>query len=195
MPVVNWEKTPLGMKYTAYRKLGDGREVDRITNVIFPNIRSVPNVAFTHGIAESMGWLVPIDNQCHRTFHITRMPKDFNGAPMVTAPEWPGSKKWSEMTEEEHWITPGDWEIQSGLGEGGITLHSGENLASSDRGVVLLRRMLKEQIKVVKEGGDPIGVSFDAEAPPCTVGSGNFYRDQPREQRAEAVMRGNSTIA
>jgi nitrite reductase/ring-hydroxylating ferredoxin subunit len=194
MPTVTWEATPLGMRYIAYRKLADGREVDRVTNVIFPNIRSVPNVAFSHGVAESMGWLVPVDDHSHRTFHITRMPKSFDGSPMATAPTWPDDKKWSEMTEQEHWVTPGDWEIQSGLGKNGITLHREEHLATSDRGVVLIRRLLKKQIKIVKEGGDPVGVSFDPSTPPFVVGSGNFYRDLPADQRAVAVMRGHKEV-
>ena len=114
---------------------------------------------------------------------------------MVTAPAWPDHKKWAEMTEEEHWITPGDWEIQSGLGEGGITLHSEEFLATSDRGVVMSRRLLKQQIKVVQEGGDPIGVSFDPNSPFNVVGSGNFFRYMPRGQRAVAMMSGHDEPA
>ena len=188
-PQIVWEYTDLGMRYSAVRRLEDGREVDRVTNVIFPNIRSVPNVALAHGIAESMGWLVPIDDSSHRAFHITRVPKSFAGVPLVTAPSWPGNKKWSELTEEEHWITPGDWEIQAGLGENGITLHSGERLATSDKGVVMLRRLLKKQIEIVKEGGDPIALSFDGDAPPFDIGSGNFYRDLPKSERAVVQAR------
>ena len=37
------------------------------------------------------------------------------------------------------------------------------------------RRMLKAQIRVVAEGGDPIGVTFDPAKPPVNVRSGNFY--------------------
>jgi len=80
----------------------------------------------------------------HRTFHITRMPLDFDGVPLVTAPVL--EKKWSDMTEEERWITPGDWEIQKG--QGPITLHSEECLAASDTGVAMLRRQLREQINL-----------------------------------------------
>jgi nitrite reductase/ring-hydroxylating ferredoxin subunit len=176
-PQVSWDYTDLGMRYVAHRRLDDGREMDRITHVMFPNIRSVPNVALLPGIAESMGWLVPIDDKAHRTFHITRMPLDFEGVPLVTAPVWPGGKKWSELTEDEHWITPGDWEIQAGLGENGITHHSEEHLATSDKGVAMLRRLLKKQIKIVHDGGDPIGVHFDPDAPPFHLAAGNFFYD------------------
>jgi phenylpropionate dioxygenase-like ring-hydroxylating dioxygenase large terminal subunit len=189
-PETVWKYSDIGMFYSSYRKLPDGREVDRVTHVVMPNIRSVPNVALSHGEAESMGWLVPVDDNNHRTFHITRMPKSHQGVPLVTAPTWPDNKKWSEMTEDEQWLTPGDWEIQSGLGENGVTLHSAERLATSDEGVVMLRRLLKKQIKVVQAGGDPIGVTFDPAAPPIRIGAGNFDRRPPATEGARSAAAG-----
>ena len=38
---------------------------------------------------------------------------------------------------------------------------SEEHLGASDRGIVLYRQMLREQIEVVKRGGDPLGVIRD----------------------------------
>ena len=174
IPDVEWDYTPLGMQYTAHRRLPDGREMDRITHVMFPNLRSVPNIQLSHGVAESMGWLVPVDDTRHRTFHITRMPDDFEGVPLVTAPVL--EKKWSDMNEEERWIAPGDWEIQKG--QGPITLHSEERLAGSDTGVAMLRRRLREEIRRVENGEDPLGVHFDPSTPPLHIGAGNFYLDQ-----------------
>ncbi len=174
MPNVDWAPTPLGMRYSAHRELADGQEMDRVTHVMFPSLRSVPNIQLSDGVAESMGWLVPVDDTHHRTFHITRMPEDFEGVPLVTAPVL--EKKWSDMTEDERWIAPGDWEIQKG--QGPITLHGEERLAASDKGVVMLRRLLREQIELVRQGGDPIGVHFDPSAPAYHIGAGNFYRDR-----------------
>ena len=51
----------------------------------------------------------------------------------------------SELSDEEHQRFPGDWEAQ--VGQGAISFHSEETLASSDKGVVMLRRFMKEQIK------------------------------------------------
>ncbi len=48
------------------------------------------------------------------------------------------------------------WETQ-----GPIANRAGEHLASSDRGVVLLRRLVKEQIERVQQGLDPLGVVRD----------------------------------
>src|SRR5262249_20815259 len=46
--------------------------------------------------------------------------------------------------------------------QGPIVDRSEERLAESDKGVILFRRLLKEQMKIVEEGGEPtIGVFRD----------------------------------
>ena len=69
---------------------------------------------------------------------------------------------------------PGDFEAQSG--QGAISLHSEEHLVTSDRGVMLQRRILEKQIEVVAAGGDPLGVNFDPSKAVHAVRSGNFFR-------------------
>ena len=69
-------------------------------------------------------------------------------------------KTWAELTPEEHQTFPGDTEAQ--VGQGPITLHSEEHLMSSDQGVAMLRILLQRQLEVVAQGGDPVGVAFDA---------------------------------
>jgi hypothetical protein len=82
-----------------------------------------------------------------------------------------------ELTAAEHRDFPGDYEAQ--VGQGPITLHSEENLVSSDRGVALVRRQLKLQLDALAEGRDPIGVSFDPAAPPVAFEAGNFLIERP----------------
>ena len=41
-------------------------------------------------------------------------------------------------------------------------MHALENLAQSDAGIVMLRRLLREQIKRVEDGLDPMNVVRDA---------------------------------
>jgi 5,5'-dehydrodivanillate O-demethylase len=52
------------------------------------------------------------------------------------------------------------WETQ-----GPVADRSREHLASSDRGIVLLRRLLKENIERVQQGLDPMGVYRDPDQP------------------------------
>jgi hypothetical protein len=47
-------------------------------------------------------------------------------------------------------------------------------LASSDGGIVKLRRLLKQQLEALQAGKDPAGVSFDPLAPPVKFTAGNF---------------------
>ena len=62
------------------------------------------------------------------------------------------------MTEAEHQQFPGDYEAQ--VGQGAVTVHSEEHFGQSDRGIVMVRRMLGEQLEALAEGRDPIGVSL-----------------------------------
>ena len=48
------------------------------------------------------------------------------------------------------------WETQ-----GPITDRTQEHLGAGDRGIVMFRRLVKEQIEIVKNGGDPLGVIRD----------------------------------
>ena len=38
----------------------------------------------------------------------------------------------------------------------------------------MVRRVLRRQLEALVEGQDPVGVSFDAEAPPVRFKAGNF---------------------
>jgi hypothetical protein len=87
-------------------------------------------------------------------------------------------KLWSELTEEEHQRFPGDWEAQTG--QGPITLHSDEHLATSDRGIVRLRRLLAGQVAAVAKGEDPLGVHFDEASAYVRLEAGQYIvEDRP----------------
>jgi phenylpropionate dioxygenase-like ring-hydroxylating dioxygenase large terminal subunit len=169
MPEVTYDHADHGMKYTAYRKLPDGREMNRVTQALFPHVRIVPDTHLKPGVAPSVGFVVPVDDTHFRLFHAMRMPKDADFAKRPNARE----KKWGDMTEAEHQAKPGDWEAQ--VGQGPITLHSEENLAGSDRGVGRLRAFLRAQIKLVQQGGDPLGVNFDPANAVYHVLAGNYF--------------------
>ena len=172
-PKVDWHYTELGLKYVAYRKLPDGRELDRVSPLIFPNLISTPDVELEPGPTSTVGWVVPVDDRNHRRFHSMRVPKNLKGRPRQMYTE-KRPKSWIDMTEADRQQHPSDWEAQGS--QGPITLHSDEHLASSDKGIAMLRRLLRQQIRQVQQGGDPIGVSFDASKALFKTEGGNFYR-------------------
>ena len=67
---------------------------------------------------------------------------------------------------------PDDKEAMEGQGE--IAVHGLEHLASSDRGVIQFRNILRRAIAAVRAGEDPKGILRDpakAESVPTTAGS------------------------
>jgi 5,5'-dehydrodivanillate O-demethylase len=59
-------------------------------------------------------------------------------------------------------------------GQGPIAIHGLEHLASSDRGVIMFRQLLRREIAAVRAGRDPKGVLRDpvqANGVPTTGGS------------------------
>jgi phenylpropionate dioxygenase-like ring-hydroxylating dioxygenase large terminal subunit len=169
MPDVTFETSPRGILVRSRRTMDDGRTFYRVTEAVLPTLRVVPNPRVSgFGSVESIGWVLPIDDHCFRIYvagrvrqagDIGRMRSRFNG------------KSWAEMSEEEHRAYPGDYEAQ--VGQGPITIHAHEHFAQSDRGVLLLRRMLQAQLAAIAAGSDPIGVSFDAAAP-VVFEAGNY---------------------
>lgn len=174
MPDVTWEPTALGMRYTARRTLPDGGRLDRELHVLFPNAVSIPPFEkLEPGPSRSLRWVVPVDDTHYCAFNAMRVRKDeLHRVPKRGRTV--GDRMWASMTEQEHRDLPSDWEGQ--VGQGPITLHSEEHLATSDRGVAMLRRMIRQQVEIVKEGGDPIGVSHDPQHV-NKVGSGNYFRE------------------
>ena len=81
-------------------------------------------------------------------------------------------KLWEELTEQEHQQSPGDYEAM--VSQGAVAKHSQEHLATTDRGLVMLRRYLQRQLEAVQRGEDPAGVSFDPQAPLVRFDAGNF---------------------
>ena len=48
------------------------------------------------------------------------------------------------------------WETQ-----GPISDRAKEHLGDADRGIIMLRKFLREQIQAVQNGGDPVGINLD----------------------------------
>ena len=157
MPKVKFDVTPRGVKVESVRPAEGGRIHRRVTEVVMPTLRVVPNPRVAkYGKVESIGWVLPIDDTNFRIYVAGRVTEK---GELGRFRSKMGGKFWWELSEEEHRRYPGDYEAQTG--QGPITLHSEEHLAGSDAGVARLRRFLEAQLKIVAEGGDPACVAFN----------------------------------
>jgi hypothetical protein len=170
LPVGDWEYVARGVRFTGIRKLDDGRVLRRLTEVMFPNLRVVPSPVLKPGGIDHIGFTVPVDDTHYRIF--TVLIANSPDAEPPRGSRYDG-KRWSELTEQEHQRLPGDYEAQ--VGQGPISFHSDEHLATTDKGVVMCRRMLSQQIKLVQQGGDPLGVAYDPADQVVTLEAGNFF--------------------
>ena len=170
MPEVTWAITDRGVKATSDRRLPDGTVHHRISEAVLPTLRVIPNPRVArYARVESIGWVLPHDDTSFRIYTVGRVRAP---GELASVRSRLNGKPWEELTEAEHRRFPGDYEAQ--VGQGPVTLHSEENLVSSDRGVALVRRVLRQQLDALAAGHDPIGVCFDADAPPIIFEAGNF---------------------
>ena len=169
-PEIDWHMTEAGVVATADRRLADGRMLHRVTEVRVPNIRIIPTPTLSVlGKTNNLSWAVPIDDITTTVYAMVRKRKD---VPPQGLPVYAGAKTWFELTEQEHRDYPGDYETQ--VGQGAITLHSEEHLATSDRGVSMVRRQFKDNLRAVARGDDPVGVCFDEADAIVAVEAGNY---------------------
>jgi len=169
-PRVEFEHSGISVSSHSFRDL-QGRIQHRIGQCILPNISAVGSVSLEAGPARTVQWAVPVDDTSFLAFELYvghEANQQFDSLIMT-----PDGKTWSQMSEAEHQAYPGDFEAQAG--QGAITLHSEEHLVESDRGIVMLRRLVLKQVASVRDGKDPIGVSFTDEDALIRISAGNFF--------------------
>jgi phenylpropionate dioxygenase-like ring-hydroxylating dioxygenase large terminal subunit len=179
---VGWKRTEYGVLSTTGARGPDGREFIRQSETFAPNGFAISPFFVQEGPGYELFWVTPFDDTSHEVLMNKRQKK---GAPPPDNREifsfGPDKKIWRELSDEERQRIPGDYEAQKSQGD--ITLHSEEHLATSDRGVSMLRRFYREQAEIVSNGGDPVGIAFDAKDALIRLQSGVFAA-QPELQQA-----------
>ena len=173
MPQVTWDTTANSVRTLSIRRTADGKTLRRISEAGLPTLRVIPSPRIgRYGRVESLGWILPIDDHSFRIYVVGRVREPGGLAKMRSRLN---GKLWEELTDEEHRQFPGDYEAMTSQGK--VARHSQEHLASTDRGIVMLRRFLHKQVDAVAQGKDPAGVSFDPSAPPVHFSAGNFLEE------------------
>jgi hypothetical protein len=170
-----------GVEVRTHRLMEDGRVLYRISEAVFPTVRAVANPCAPRldEPVTALGWVMPIDDTHFRIYTAARTREQgvLFPVPDSMRRKLRNAPSWFDMTEEERRARPGDWEAQTG--QGPITFHSEEHLATSDVGVVMVRRLFDEQLKAIARGDDPINVYFDPSMAPIKLSRGNWSTNPP----------------
>jgi 5,5'-dehydrodivanillate O-demethylase len=123
---------------------------------VSPAVRGVKNGPYRH----NMQIRVPLDDTHTQVYRVNFIPSATERSPVGQDP--PHEYRALKNPEGEYYmdiVSAQDsmaWETQ-----GAITDRTQEHLGVGDRGIVLFRKLLKEQIEIVRNGGEPMGVIRD----------------------------------
>ncbi|WP_298283527.1 Rieske 2Fe-2S domain-containing protein [Novosphingobium sp.] len=148
-----FDKLPDRIRAHGIFKLGPTM-MDFKVDMPIPTVRLIPDPRLMNqrpdGKCDNVAWTLPKDDTDTMTFTAIVKPMDYDPSDLEDLYD---GKSWHDLDFEGHQRFPGDFEAQ--VGQGAITYHSEEHLVSSDKGVVLFRRMLQAAVKDVQEGRDP----------------------------------------
>jgi 5,5'-dehydrodivanillate O-demethylase oxygenase subunit len=136
---------------------GEGPMVDQHP-LLFPTVlRHVASVEEGAGQRHNLQIRVPVDDTHTQVFRANFVPSEVEFAPPEAPVPWRFSQLKSAPRQYNlNMVSAQDsmaWETQ-----GLITDRMQERLGASDEGVIMLRKLLREQIDVAQRGGDPLGV-------------------------------------
>jgi phenylpropionate dioxygenase-like ring-hydroxylating dioxygenase large terminal subunit len=148
----DWMETPVGMVYIDTRRQAD-RVWVRVADFILPNIHQFPPnldpMAQRNSINRPMAttWAVPLDDTHTMQIGYYRAPegKEFR--------QGAGFGQDASRPYAERQRIPGDYDAQTSI-HGGVARHGLEHLASTDRGVIMMRNLIRHGIRAVKNGED-----------------------------------------
>ncbi len=126
------------------------------------NFLLFPNMLRQTDVMSTLHWRVSIDDYSTTIFHVA-----FNASPdgkPVEQPDEPPveyDEAWQREDGEYHMRTFASQDGMAWESQGRLYDRSGENLGVSDRGILMFREMLKEQIGIVEKGGDPMALIWD----------------------------------
>jgi nitrite reductase/ring-hydroxylating ferredoxin subunit len=150
----DYVETSAGMVYIDTRRQGD-RVWVRVADFIPPNIHQFPPNAdplqqrTAPNRPTATRWAVPIDDTHTMQIGFNRAPEGRDvrrGA---------GFGQDGKRPYEARQRVPGDYDAQVSI-HGGTALHDLEHLASTDRGIIMLRNMIRRGIRAIQSGVDPM---------------------------------------
>jgi nitrite reductase/ring-hydroxylating ferredoxin subunit len=163
-PELDFVETPLGFLSIATRKI-DNRVFVRSSDIVLPNLGQFMS-GFNTGEHEGFSisayctrWVVPVDDENSYyigLFHLNgftnptgALKREHFGIGKMAVVGQTADRPYVERQRQ-----PGDYDALTG--QGTIANERNEHLGTSDRGVVMLRRLLTQAVRTTEEGETPM---------------------------------------
>jgi phenylpropionate dioxygenase-like ring-hydroxylating dioxygenase large terminal subunit len=169
---LKYEETDMGMRFVMTRKLPNGKWWDVVWEMVMPlNIHLVYTEEPRTEKVRSISFCVPVDDTHQLGASIRWVPAEEAEDPTGREKLAPGSRR--DVSYEYTQQHPDDKEAVES--QGPIAIHALEHLVTSDKGVVMFRKILRQAIHAVKEGRDPKGIIRDSETARCVRTTAGSY--------------------
>jgi len=182
LPETEWHETSCGMVYVATRRIGDLVWV-RIADFIPPNIHQFPPTWET-GREEKLFsrpymtiWAVPVDDTTTINTGYLHVPDTMELTEERLVKLKASVGQTGDRPYEERQRRPGDFDAQ--VTQRPIAVHALEHLGTTDRGVIMMRKLIRDGIRTTREGGDPRGVDLGGGRPIPTYSQDTVLRLPP----------------
>jgi nitrite reductase/ring-hydroxylating ferredoxin subunit len=159
-PDLAFIETPVGVSYSAVRRVGDNIWI-RSNDVVMPTIHCIPSIIEDGHKRKRCSapwltiWTTPVDDEHSINFLLSHVSED--------DPTPPERRRYLEsfgQTPERNYAErqrlPGDYDAM--VSQGPIANRKRENLGTLDQGVTMFRRQVRQGIEAVQRGEDPLGV-------------------------------------
>jgi phenylpropionate dioxygenase-like ring-hydroxylating dioxygenase large terminal subunit len=162
VPEVEWMETSCGMAYVATRRVGEHVWV-RTSDFIPPNLHQFPRTWEKATEEKVFGrpymtiWAVPLDDTHTMNTGYLHIPNDMEVDEQRLHALKESVGQTGAGSYEERQRRPGDFEAQ--VSQRPIAVHALEHLAGTDRGVIMLRKLVRDGIRATASGKDPAGVT------------------------------------
>jgi 5,5'-dehydrodivanillate O-demethylase len=154
-PTVEWERMWYGVR-AAFDVPG---KQTKVSHFLFPSNSRYFGARVDDLPSHIMRFRVPTDDDTTHTFYIRAREARGQGDTIVTHGVTERQRGVYERVEDGWWgLASREQDRAAQESQGRIADRSRETLATSDRGVVMFRRMLTEAIAAVERGDDPPGV-------------------------------------
>jgi hypothetical protein len=152
----------------------------RTNDIIMPNLRQIPRDRWIHGREDvrferplMTTWAVPIDDMNTLAIGYLHWPEELD--PALQAELLFGNT--ADRPYEERQRVPGDYDAQ--VSQRPIAIHALEHLATTDRGVIMVRQLVRQGIRAVQRGKDPKGLRREDDGPIPTYAGQTVVRVPP----------------